>query len=72
MLGVAGADAVRGAVNAREDLWFQIPGADGSPISTGLDGSALHCDQEPGNRLASRPAAVSAATAIAAVTPEPQ
>ena len=43
-----------------------------SPIATGRSGSADHCDQEPGHRAASMPAAARAATSWAAVTPDPQ
>lgn len=64
--------SVPAPVAHRESYCAAVPGSTASPTSTGLDGSALHCDHEPGNREASRPAAANAATATAAVTPEPQ
>jgi hypothetical protein len=42
------------------------------PVATGRRGSADQADHEPGNSAASMPAMRSAATACAAVTPEPQ
>ncbi len=42
------------------------------PRPTGRDGSELHSDHDPGNSATSCPNAASAATVMAAVTPEPQ
>ena len=43
-----------------------------APVATGRSGSSDQADQEPGYSAASKPAIRSAATACAAVTPEPQ
>ena len=42
------------------------------PVATGRSGWFDHALHEPGNSVASIPAAASAATVCAAVTPEPQ